>query len=179
MLLASLGVAHAVRPVDVPEVRRPGEAARDYVLRLAREKAGARAEPGELVVAADTVVVFDDEVLEKPADPADARRMLARLAGRWHSVLTGVALFEPGAGRRAAAVDESRVRIATLSDDEIAWYVDTGEPMDKAGSYAIQDLGAMFVETVEGNYTNVVGLPLPTLYRLVVELGHDLRNWMS
>jgi septum formation protein len=108
--------------------------------------------------------------------------MLAAIAGRRHTVLTGVALLRPAAGGRPAAevseVADSRVWMAPMSAGEIAWYVATGEPMDKAGSYAIQGLGAMFVDAVEGNYTNVVGLPLPTVYRLAAALGHDLRGFM-
>jgi septum formation protein len=186
-LLASLGLDFAVRPVDVPEVPGAGEAAADYVLRLAREKAAAAARPGELVLAADTVVVLPDPdgaevLLEKPLDADDAKRMLAAIAGRRHTVLTGVALLRPAAGGRPAAevseVADSRVWMAPMSAGEIAWYVATGEPMDKAGSYAIQGLGAMFVDAVEGNYTNVVGLPLPTVYRLAAALGHDLRGFM-
>ena len=197
-LLASLGLDFAVRPVDVPEVPEPGEAAARYVLRLARQKAAADARPGELVLAADTVVVLAPEpgeevageeaegghpgelLLEKPVDAADARRMLARIAGRRHTVLTGVALLRPAAGGEPAAevteVVASMVRMAPLTAAEIDWYVATGEPMDKAGAYAIQGLGAMFVDAVEGNYTNVVGLPLPTVYRLAAALGHDLRR---
>jgi septum formation protein len=190
-LLGSLGLELDVRPVDLDETPLPGEPARDYVLRLAREKAAAEAHPGELVLAADTVVVLGGdgadgdggELLGKPADAADARHMLGRIAGRSHTVFTGVALLQPGAAGdggalRASAADVSRVRIVALSRQEIAWYVDTGEPMDKAGSYGIQGLGAMFVEAVEGNYTNVVGLPLPTVYRLMAEIGHDLRDFM-
>jgi nucleoside triphosphate pyrophosphatase len=144
------------------------------VLRLAKAKAAARAHSGELVLAADTVVVLDGELLGKPTDPADARRMLARIAGREHTVLTAVALEEPGQERRVSAVESSRVRMAALKPEEIAWYVDTGEPMDKAGSYAIQGIGALFVEEVFGNYTNVVGLPLPLTGRLFRELGYEL-----
>lgn len=149
------------------------------MLRLARAKAAARAHAGELVLAADTVVVLDGELLGKPTDPADARRMLARIAGREHTVLTGVALEEPASDRRASALESSRVRMAPLSPDEIAWYVDTGEPMDKAGSYAIQGIGALFVEEVFGNYTNVVGLPLPLTGRLFRELGYGLLEFRS
>jgi septum formation protein len=196
-LLASLDLEFTVRPVDLDETPLDGEPPREYVLRLAREKAAARADAGELVLAADTVVVLGDggadtdadaatetdaEILGKPADAADARRMLARIAGRTHSVYTGVALLQPAAGGgalRASAVATSRVHLVALSSEEIAWYVDTGEPMDKAGSYAIQGLGAMFVESVQGNYTNVVGLPLPTLYRLMAEMGHDLRSFRN
>jgi septum formation protein len=186
-LLAALGLAFAVRPVDIDETPQEGEPPRDYVLRLAREKARHAAHPGELVIAADTVVVppaadgGPPELLGKPADGAEARRMLARLAGREHTVVTGVALEARAEGvpRRAAAVEESRVRLADLSAAEIDWYVATGEPLDKAGSYAIQGLGALFVEAVAGNYANVVGLPLPAVYRLFAELGYDLRDFVA
>ena len=168
-----------IRAVDLDETPLPGEPPQDIVLRLAKEKAAAKAEPGELVLGADTVVVLDGEPLGKPRDPEDARRMLARITGREHIVLTGVALEEPGRGCRAAAVETSRVRMAVMTPEEIAWYVSTGEPLDKAGSYAIQDLGAMFVEEVFGNYTNVVGLPLPLTRRLFQELEYDWRDFMA
>ncbi len=155
----------------------PGEAPKDTVLRLAQAKAAARAHPGELVLAADTVVVLDGELLGKPADPAGARRMLARIAGREHTVLTGVALEEPERQGEVSAVESSRVRMAALSPEEIAWYVATGEPLDKAGSYAIQGIGALFVEEVFGNYTNVVGLPLPLTGRLFRKLGYGLLDF--
>lgn len=176
-LLEGLGVRFQVRPVDLDESPRPGEAPGDYVLRLAIEKAAARVEPGELVLAADTTVVVDGEILAKPLDDEDARRMLRLLAGREHSVLTGIALHGPDG--QAAEVDESRVRFAPLSDAEIDWYVATGEPRDKAGAYAIQGLGSLFVEAVEGNWTNVVGLPVPRMYRLFARLGYDLRAFRS
>lgn len=183
-LLGGLGLAFTVRPVDLDETPRPNEEPRAYVLRLAREKAAAQAAEGELVLAADTIVVLDGELLGKPRDEADARRMLRRLAGREHTVYTGVALEEPGAGlgqepRRAAAVDASQVRIAELTNERIAWYVATGEPLDKAGSYAVQGLGALLVESIAGNYTNVVGLPLPLTARLFAELGYDLLAFRS
>ena len=187
-LLAALGLPFAVRPVDLDETPRPGEAPRDYVSRLAAEKAAADARPGELVLAADTVVVLEEaggepQLLGKPGGPEEAEAMLARLAGREHVVFTGVALLAAADGvggpRRAAAVEESRVRLAPLGPAEIAWYVATGEPLDKAGAYAIQGIGALFVEAVEGNYTNVVGLPLPAVYRLFAELGHDLRDYLT
>lgn len=185
-LLAGLGVRFTVRPVDVDETPRSGEEARAYVLRLAEEKATARIEPGELVLAADTTVVLEGEILGKPADEAEAREMLERIAGREHTVLTGVALaqigalagVEPGDGVRTA-VEETRVRMAPLTADEAAWYAATGETLDKAGSYAVQGLGAMFVEAVFGDYTNVVGLPLPATYRLFRESGHDLRSFRA
>ncbi len=180
-LLSGLGVAFTVRPVDLDESPRPGELPPAYVLRLAREKAAARVENGELVLAADTIVVVDGQLLGKPRDEADARRMLGTIAGREHTVLTGVALHEKGKGdgedRRAATVESSRVRMAAMSAAEIAWYAATGEPLDKAGSYAVQGLGALFVEEVFGNYTNVVGLPLPATLRLFAALGYDLRDF--
>lgn len=168
-----------IRAADIDETPLQGEDPRDTVIRLAREKAAALAHPGELVLAADTVVVIDGDLLGKPRDPEDARRMLGRIAGREHIVLTAVALEEPGRGRRTHGVETSRVRMAALSPEEIAWYVDTGEPMDKAGSYAVQGIGALFVEEVHGNYTNVVGLPLPLTYRLFRELGYDLLGFRN
>lgn len=186
-LLANLGLDFEVRPVDLDETPRPGEPAEAYVARLAREKAAtARAlgdpDAAELVLAADTVVVLDGELLGKPADPAEARSMLARLAGREHVVHTGVELAESdgrSAVHRAAAVATSRVEMALLDDALIRWYVDSGEPLDKAGSYGIQKLGALFVEAVHGNYTNVVGLPLPTVLKLFRELGLDLLSFRA
>lgn len=169
------------------ESPRPGEDPRDYVLRLAREKAEARAHAGELVLAADTIVVLEGDLLGKPADPADARRMLAAIAGREHTVHTGVALFEPAAnstegggdGRLEREIATSRVRMAPLTREQIAWYVETREPLDKAGSYAVQGLGSLFVEEISGNYTNVVGLPLPAVRRLFDRLGYDLRRFVQ
>jgi septum formation protein len=171
-----LGVRFTVRAVDLDETPRPGEEPRAYVLRLAQEKAAARAEPGELVLAADTTVVVDGDILGKPEDPDDARRMLRLLADREHEVLTGIALEEPGRGR-AADVVETRVRMAPLTEEEIAWYVGTGEPMDKAGAYAIQGIGSLFVEGVDGSPSNVVGLPVQAVYRLFARLGYDLRDF--
>jgi len=184
-LLAALGLAFTVRPADIDETPRPREAPRDYVERLAEEKAVAQAEPGEVILAADTSVILDGEILGKPEDAADGRRLLGRLAGREHVVLSGVALHRPAdgadgdAGRTLSHVEESRVRIAALTPEEIAWYVATGETMDKAGGYAIQGLGAIYVEGVHGDYTTVVGLPLPAPYRLFQALGLDLRAFRS
>jgi septum formation protein len=176
-LLAGLGLQFTVRPADVDETPRDGEEPGAYVLRLAREKAAAVARDQELVLAADTTVVIDGEILGKPSDEEDARRMLRRLSGREHEVLTGLALCEAG-GRDASSVERSRVRMAALSEDEIAWYAATGEPLDKAGAYAIQGLGSLFVEAVAGNYSNVVGLPIPAVYRLFAALGIDLKGFI-
>lgn len=128
------------------------------------------------MLAADTTVAVDGEILGKPDDEEDARRMLRLLAGREHDVFTGVALLQSGGEERhAARVDHTRVRMAALTGEEIDWYVATGEPRDKAGAYAIQELGSLFVEAVAGNQSNVVGLPIPAVYRLFAELGYDLK----
>ena len=173
-LLAALGLTPPVRPVDLDETPLAGEPAADCVLRLARAKAETGAGPGELVLAADTLVVLDGRILGKPSGPGEARRMLADLAGRDHLVMTGVAVCDSDARRTAAAVETTRVTIAPLGPARIARYVATGEPLDKAGAYAIQGLGALFVERVAGNYSNVVGLPLPLTARLFAELGYEL-----
>jgi len=176
-LLEGLGLRFTVRAADVDETPHPGEAPDAYVLRLAREKARAAGRPGELVLAADTTVVIEGEILGKPEDDADAGRMLRLLAGREHEVLTGVAVLDAleGTGRTASDIARSAVRMAPLTPEEVAWYVATGEPRDKAGAYAIQGLGALFVEAVSGNYSNVVGLPIPVVYRLFGELRYDLK----
>jgi septum formation protein len=176
-LLEGLGLAFRVRPVDLDEAPLEGEDPSGYVTRLAAAKARARVGADEVTLAADTIVVLDSELLGKPRHPAEAREMLGRLAGREHQVLTGVAVYDGASEELAVGVDASKVGIAALTDEEIAWYVATGEPLDKAGSYAIQDLGALFVERVEGNYTNVVGLPLPLTYRLFGQLGYNLLSF--
>lgn len=173
-LLSGLGLRFTVRSSEIDETPRAGEAPGAYVLRLAREKAQATGRPGELVLAADTSVILAGEILGKPRDDEDAERMLRLLSGREHEVLTGVAVLD-ASGRLAAEVDRTVVRMAPLSAEEIAWYVATGEPRDKAGAYAIQGLGALFVEAITGSYSNVVGLPVPTVYRLFRELGYDLK----
>jgi len=165
-----------VRASEIDETPHPGEPPADYVLRLAREKATAVAATNgaeELVLAADTTVVVDGEILGKPMDEEDARRMLRRLAGREHEVLTGVALR--GGHREAALLETTFVRMAPLTEDEIAWYAATSEPHDKAGAYAAQGLGGLFIEGVRGNFSNVVGLPVPVVYKLFAALGYDLK----
>lgn len=166
-----------MRPAHLDETPRPGETVDALVERLARGKATASARAGELVLAADTEVAVDGEILGKPKDDADAARMLALLAGRQHDVVSGVALYDAGSSRLVAGTEHTRVGLAPLSEQEIDWYVSTGEPMDKAGAYAIQGPFALFVTSVTGNYPNVVGLPLPLVYRLFLELGLDLLVW--
>jgi septum formation protein len=168
-LLATAGIPFTLRVRQVEEIRAPGEPPDDYVRRLARAKADAAWENrNEIVLGADTVVVLDQEVLEKPRDAADARSMLRRLAGREHTVITGICLRHPG----GAYVDSTstRVHFTPITDAEIDAYVATGEPMDKAGAYAIQGLASKFVERVEGCYFNVIGLPLSQVYRYLKTL---------
>ncbi len=177
-MLRRLGLEFEVRPADIDESPLAGEAAPEYVARLADDKAaavlGASQSPAtEVILAADTVVAIDGELLGKPADRDDAERMLARLSGRGHEVLTGVAVHTAERGR-LAALERTRVRFAEMTPEEISWYVATNEPLDKAGAYAIQGCGALFVEGIEGNYSNVVGLPLPAVYRLLRQAGIDL-----
>lgn len=162
-LLARLGVDFGVVDVDVPEQRAPGEPPGDYVRRVAREKAGAGllevvAVPGALVLGADTEVVLDDEVFGKPRDGADAAAMLRRLSGRTHEVISAVSLVS--AGREAQVVCISQVSFAPLDEREIAAYVASGEPMGRAGAYAIQGGAERFVRRLEGSYSGVMGLPL-------------------
>ncbi len=173
-LLASLDLDFTVRPASVDETPNPGERPRDLVRRLAREKAEAGARNGEWTLAADTIVVIEGEVLGKPADRTEARAMLKRLQGRWHLVLTGVALRPPD-GDTLHAVESTRVLFAELTPEQIDWYAETGEPDDKAGAYAVQGLGALFVSEIDGNYSNVVGLPLPTVRQLFEGAGSDVR----
>jgi septum formation protein len=163
-----LGIPVVVRPPHVVEVRRPGESPRDYVERLAQEKAAAVT--GDLVLAADTTVVVDEHVLEKPVDTEDAVRMLERLAGRSHQVITAVALRANGAMR--LATDITQVTFRPADRELLRAYVATGEPMDKAGAYGIQGYGAALVERIEGDFFGVMGLPLRLVLRLLEEAGH-------
>jgi septum formation protein len=170
-ILRTVGWPFAAVPVDIDESRRPDEDAAGYVTRLAREKAESAAALGDglMIVAADTTVTIDHHILEKPASEKDAVRMLQLLNNRWHKVLTGLALFDRAKQKMLVAHETTEVKFAAMSDDEIRWYVTTGEPMDKAGGYAIQGLGARLIEAIRGDYFNVVGLPLRLLYELVQE----------
>ena len=166
-LLEMLGIPLRVVPASIPEVRRPVETPIDYVERLAREK--ALSVPGPLVLGADTTVVVRDEVLEKPVDADDALRMLRKLQGRTHQVVTSVALV---AGERLhQATDVTNVLFCRVDDDFLRAYIATGEPMDKAGAYGIQGYGAALVERVEGDFFSVMGLPLRLVLALLEEAG--------
>ena len=167
-LLRAAGFTFAVDPVDVDESILPDEAPEAHVRRLARQKAGAGAlrHPGLPVLGADTVVVLDGRILGKPRGDAEAHGMLAALSGRVHQVFTGVAVARDG--RIRDAVDVSAVTFGRLTDAEIADYVATGEPADKAGAYAIQGRASRYVERLEGSYSGVVGLPVAVAHRLLI-----------
>ncbi len=174
-MLERLGVTFTLRPVDIDETPEADEPPTTYVRRLAETKARAGREgEHEIVLAADTIVALGNELLGKPRDTADARRMLRQLSAREHQVLTGIAVWDGSSDCLQVAVETTTVVFAPLSEAEIAWYAASGEPLDKAGAYAIQGLGALFVERLEGNYSNVVGLPLPLTYRLLGEAGISL-----
>jgi septum formation protein len=174
-LLRAAGIGFDVMPADVDETFDVEESSEGYVRRIAQTKAevvSARV-TGRPVLAADTVVLVDNAMLGKPVDPADARRMLRLLSGRDHMVLTGVCLINPQAasGRVQTSTSRTTVGFASLTDAEIDWYVASGEPMDKAGAYAIQGLASRFVTTIEGSYSNVVGLPVALVYDLCKREG--------
>jgi nucleoside triphosphate pyrophosphatase len=170
-LLTLIGIAHDVVPADIDESYLPGETPVGHAERLAREKAAtvANAAPDAVTIGADTIVVVDGDVLGKPRDPAHAAEMLRRLSGRSHRVVTAVAAVWRGA--TASTVEEVSVTFRPLSEPEIAAYIATGEPMDKAGAYGIQGYGATIVERVEGDYFAVMGLALNRLVRLLERLG--------
>jgi septum formation protein len=172
-ILTALGLEFEILPSDAPEDWIEGEPPADYVVRIARTKAAAVADRLEsgLVIAADTAVVVDGHPLGKPRDEADAVRMLKLLSGRWHAVMTGVVLRDAANDREGADHEKTLVRFRTIGEDEIADYVATGEPMDKAGAYAIQGRGMLFVEEIAGNYHNVLGFPPNVLARLARRFG--------
>lgn len=174
-LLSSLGLDFEVITSDVEELLAEGETPHDYVSRLAHAKARAVASGHEdrWVIAADTVVNLDKKILEKPRDEKEAASMLALIAGRTHRVFTGLTLMNLQRPFEQTLVEITEVTISRLSRQQIDWYVKTGEPLDKAGSYAVQGLGAMFIESIRGNYTNVVGLPLSTLVAMMRKAGID------
>jgi nucleoside triphosphate pyrophosphatase len=172
-LLTAAGIAFEVLPVEVDETPLHAEPPDAHVRRLAEAKARTvfARRPDATVLGADTVVVIHDRILGKPRNAADAAAMLRMLSGRVHEVLTGVAIMgssilKPGPSV-SVSVARTQVWFAKLSDEEIEWYVATGEPLDRAGAYAIQGLASRFVERIDGSYTNVVGLPVGTVYRML------------
>jgi nucleoside triphosphate pyrophosphatase len=175
-LLRAAGIEVDVRPADVDESVGAGETPDAYASRVALAKARAVSQqvPDQFVLGADTVVVVDDHVLGKPADSADARRMLRLLSGRPHVVMTAVVLIRSSEMRREildARIERTTVEFAPLTNEEIEWYAATTEPMDKAGGYAIQGLASRFVTRIEGSYSNVVGLPVSLVYGMCKKAG--------
>ncbi len=177
-LLRNVGIPFVVQPTDIPEVPRSGEAPQSFAERMAREKALAvlRQRPGDYILGADTIVVVEAQILGKPRDGADAARMLSLLSGRAHQVITGVCLIgprlrpenrEPGLGFEDVRSETTVVTMDALSDDDISSYISTGEPMDKAGAYAIQGRASRWVYRIEGDYFNVVGLPVSLVYKML------------
>ncbi|HSY90824.1 MAG TPA: Maf family protein [Candidatus Binatus sp.] len=177
-LLRNVGISFVVQPADIDETPRAGEAPRDYAERLAGEKAMAvwRLRPQDVVLGADTIVVVDEMILGKPADAVDAARMLRLLSGRVHRVITGVCVVEavasgqlPVASEEHTASETTLVTMSELSDEEIRDYIATGEPMDKAGAYAIQGIASRWIPRIEGDYSNVVGLPVALVHAMLRE----------
>lgn len=172
-LLDQVGMSYELDPAHVDESVLPGEGPEEYVLRLAMAKAAetARRHGSGLVLGADTVVVLDGDILGKPATYEEAVDMLTRLSGRAHKVMTGVALLDALTGESASGVEVTEVRMCAIGKDEVEAYASTGEPMDKAGAYGIQGRAALFVEGVDGDFFNVVGLPLAKLNRMMKEFS--------
>jgi septum formation protein len=179
-LLRNAGISFTVQPADINETPLVGESPRECAERLAREKALAvfQSNPQQCVLGADTIVVVDDAFLGKPRDAGDAARMLRLLSGRTHAVITGVCLVGPlvsgqwsGANQAKTASETTLVTMCEISDDEIRDYVAAGEPMDKAGAYAIQGVASRWIPRIEGDYSNVVGLPVARVYAMLRERG--------
>ncbi|MCZ8519092.1 MULTISPECIES: Maf family protein [Paenibacillus] len=176
-LIGSLGLPYAIRVSDVDETTEPGLTPAQIVEELSARKAGAvcerckAEEASGIVIGSDTIVVLDGQVLGKPQDEEDAFRMLSALQGRRHQVYTGVACFDLDSGERHVSHRVTEVFMKVLKESQIRRYIATGEPMDKAGSYGIQGLGATMIDRIEGDYFNVVGLPLSLLSSLLERLG--------
>jgi septum formation protein len=170
-LLRNAGIPFVLQPAHIPENPLPGERAKDSAERLAREKAlaVARQRPEDVVLGADTVVVVDGQILGKPVDAADAVRMLRMLSGRKHQVITGVCVVANG--QSSVASETTAVTMSEISENEIADYVATGEPMDKAGAYAIQGIASRWIPRIEGDYSNVVGLPVALVWRMLRDIA--------
>ena len=172
-LLTSAGIPFDILAADIDESRRTGEPPSDYVVRVARDKAAATAASldghNAAILAADTIVVAGGRVLGKPADEVEAYEMLSLLSGVTHEVHTGVALMVQG--RVLTDVAKTRVRFVPMSDEDIRWYISTGEPEGKAGAYAIQGKASRFVDWIEGSWSNVVGLPVASVHRLLRQTG--------
>lgn len=178
-LLGRLGVVPSIEPADLDESVLPNEQPDVYVERLAREKAATALRRGVVVIAADTAVVRDDEILGKPVDRADTMRMLESMSGRSHQAVSGVAvaLYVNGETRVAAGVETTTVSMEALSSDRIEWYADCGEADDKAGAYGLQGAASLFADRIDGSVTNVIGLPMALVDELFAELGMDILDF--
>jgi septum formation protein len=176
-VLRNAGFVFEVRPADVDETRLPHESAENYVRRVAQAKARAISEPARaaaeraIVIAADTTVVAEGQILAKPEDAADARRMLSLFNGKTHEVLTALCIINVPAAKEALHVEKTRVEFLKMSKEEIESYIQTGEPFDKAGAYGIQGIAGRFATRIEGCYFNVLGLPLSRLWTTLQSLG--------
>ncbi len=172
-LMALAGIVCEVVPADICEDALPGELPADHVMRLSREKSAAvaAAHGGRFFIGADTIVTLEDDILGKPVDGADAFAMLRRLSGRSHEVITGFTVLDSRSGSRTTRAIHTEVTFKVLTDKEIAAYIATGCPMDKAGAYAIQGGALHFVRAINGSYTNVVGLPMTELYEELQAMG--------
>jgi septum formation protein len=170
-LLEMLHIPVLIQPANVQEIALPREAPVAYARRLARDK--ARAVPGHLVLGADTIVVRDDQIIEKPVDDDDALEILRSLQGRSHTVVTAICLVADG--REFSAVDETSVTFRACDDDYLRAYIATGEPRDKSGAYGIQGWGAALVERIDGDFFSVMGLPLRLVLKLLAEAGYEYR----
>lgn len=171
-ILTSVGWEFTKDVADIDETERENESPEDYVQRLAREKAEtvAKRYENEIVLGADTTVVINDQIIGKPTDLDDARRMIKMLSGNWHEVLTGIAVVRSQNLESIVGIQSTRVKFAEMNDAEIEFLVKYGEPLDKAGAYAVQAQAALFIEKIEGDYWNVVGLPINLVYEIVGKL---------
>lgn len=174
-ILKTLGIAHTIKVADIDETPNEEERPIDLVKRLATGKAlkVSSSEKEAYVIGSDTIVVLDDEILGKPIDEADAFRMLSSISNRWHEVVTGICIVDASSGDYKVDVGVTKVKMNLLSEEHMKAYIQTGEPMDKAGAYAIQEIGSTLVEQVEGEFSTVVGLSVQTLIRLFEGFGLD------
>jgi septum formation protein len=177
-LLKSLEIDFSIRKSQIAEKPRKGESPEKYATRVAEEKAskvGVDLAEG-LVLGCDTIVTLNNEIFGKPASPQSAAIMLSALSGRWHNVISGLALYNAQNGRMVSGSSITAVKFFPLDEEDIAWYIDSREPMDKAGGYGIQGLGMIFIEKIEGSYTNVVGLPIELMRNLLKKMGIELMS---
>lgn len=175
-ILTNLGLNFTVLPANIDESPQPAEEPQSYALRMAVQKAMAAANKVEsgLIIGADTIVVVNGQIMGKPCDAAEAAQQLRALSGREHIVFSGLGIVDKSTGRTVSTLEQTIVYFKEMSDAEIQAYIGTGEPLDKAGSYGIQGKGAVFIRRIEGDYFNVVGLPVAKLYSLLGELGYKL-----